>query len=86
MFRPGVIDQNSAHHLRSHAEKLRPVPPIHSRLINQPQPDFVNQSSGLQRVSWIFLAQVCAGHSSQFLVNKGEEVIESRPVASAPGD
>src|SRR5262245_30365554 len=86
MFRLGVIDQNSSHQLRGHAEKLRAVSPIDSCLVDQPQPGFVNQSGGLQRVSRVFPAKVIVGYSPQLLINNGKELIERRPVAGAPGD
>jgi hypothetical protein len=37
-----VIDKDSAHDLRGHAEEVRPIPPVDVALVNEPQIHLVN--------------------------------------------
>jgi hypothetical protein len=49
-MRPGVIDQDPAHHLRRYPEKMRSVLPAHAILANQADISLVYQRRRLKRV------------------------------------
>src|SRR5918993_2740058 len=53
-----VIDEDAAHHLRRDAEEVRPVLPLHLRLIDEPQVGFVDERGRLQGVALSLAAQV----------------------------
>ena len=48
---PRMVDQNVAHHLRGHREKVCAILPVNILLAREAKISFVNQRGGLQRVA-----------------------------------
>ena len=81
---PSVIDEDPAHDLRCHAEKVCPIPPIHVPLVNEPQIHLVNQGRGLERVAGSLTPKMPRRHPTQLRVDQRQQLIERTLVASAP--
>jgi hypothetical protein len=63
---------------------VRTVVPLETFLTGEFEIRLVNQRRGLQRVAGAFLTHLSARDAAQFGMNQREELIEGRPVASAP--
>ena len=75
MARLGMIDQNPAHHLRRHAEKVRPILPVNPSLIYEPDICFMYESRGLQSLSGFLIGHPDDRELAQFSVNQWEQLI-----------
>jgi hypothetical protein len=81
-----VIDENVPHHLRSDAEKVRPVFPLGRLFARQAQVCFVNQGAALEGVIGAFVAQVVTGDAAQLTVNERNELFPRILVTLPPVD
>ncbi len=68
----GAIHENAAHRFASRAEKVISVLPILART-REPQPCFVNESSGLQGLPRGFPRHLRCSETAQFAINKREQ-------------
>ena len=68
-----MINQNSAHHLRRHTEKVRSALPIYRMLFDQLEISLMNQSGGLQSVVASLMTHVASGQTAQLPVDQGDE-------------
>ncbi len=82
----GVVDQNSAHRLCRDAEEMSPIDPFDPPLVHQPEIGFVHQVGRCKRVIGPLPGKMTVSHLPEIGVYQGEESIEGRPVAAAPGD
>jgi hypothetical protein len=69
-----VIDEDSAHHLRSHAEKLRSVLPSGVALRRELHIRFVHQRGRLQRVVGSFVPEAASCDTTQLFVNQWDKL------------
>ena len=66
-----MIHQQASHYLGRNAEEVGSVLPVYSRLIDQTQVSFVNQSGWLQGVIGAFTPQIIRRKLTQFIVDDG---------------
>jgi hypothetical protein len=71
----GVIDQDPAHHLCSHAKEMSPVLQIPLALLDKPQPGFMHQGGGLQSMVRALPAHVTTGKTPEFVIDQCDELI-----------
>lgn len=66
-----MIHQEASHYLGRNAKKVGSVLPVHSRLIDQTQVSFMNQSGRLQSMIGAFTPQIIRRKLTQFIVDDG---------------
>jgi hypothetical protein len=66
-----VIDQDAAHHLSCHSDKVSPVLPLNLFLINQAQIGLVDERCWLECVIPSFSPEIPGCDGSQFVVHDG---------------
>jgi len=81
---PGVINEDPAHDLCCHSEKMSPTPPIDVALVDQSQIHLVNQGGGLKGVADALAAQPTGRYPAQLLVDQWQQPIERALVAATP--
>ena len=79
-----MIHENSAHHLRRNAEKMRSIPPVAMPLIDQTQVELVHERGRLQREAAPFAAKLACGHPTQLRVDERQQLVEGIGVTSPP--
>src|SRR6185436_8891341 len=80
-----MVDEDTAHHLRRHAEELGAILPVDRVLIGEAQVGLVHERRRLQGVAAALAAQVGRGPASQVLVDDGDEAIRRLRLAGRPG-
>jgi len=80
----GVIDKDSAHHLRRHREEVRAILPGDAVLPHEPHERLMHQRGGLQRVVGPFAAQIRAGPPLQLAVDDPRQIVAGLQIATAP--
>jgi hypothetical protein len=70
--RPGVIDEDAAHHLGRYREELDAILPS-GILRAEPQVGFVNEVGGLQCVTGVLAPHIAVSSAPQLCVNEREE-------------
>jgi hypothetical protein len=80
-----MVDEDASHHLCGYAEELRTVLPVHRLLIDQTQVSFVDERRRLQSVIGPFAAEIVLREPAQLVVHDWHELVESSPIAFAPG-
>src|SRR4029077_3199809 len=82
---PRIVNQDLAHLPRRHRQKVRAILSVERRLLaDKPQIGFMNQRCALQCVSRTFLFEMVVCDVAQFLVDQGNQSLESLLVASSP--
>ena len=81
-----VIDQDVAHHLRRHREKVRPILPINILRARQPNIRFVDQRRRLQRVTVTLALHVAMRDAPNFVVDERRQPVERGFVTLRPFD
>jgi hypothetical protein len=79
-----VVDQNVAHHLRSHSKEVRAILPINFLLTGQTKIGLVHESGSLQRVAIALTLNVAMRNAPQFVIDQRRQSIERSFVALAP--
>ena len=79
-----VIHENPAHHLRRHAEKMRPIPPIAVSLVDQTQVELVDERGWLQREATVFAAKLACRNATQLRVDERQQLVEGIGVTTPP--
>ncbi len=77
----GAGDENAAHGLRRRTEKVRAVLPGLTRRIHELEPCFVNERSGLERVTGGFARHFVRSQAAEFVVNGRQKFFGSLHVA-----
>jgi len=73
---PRVVDQDSAHHLRSDTEEVRTILPVDLALVEEPQIDLVNQRGRRQRVIDPLVSELPCRNPPKVLVHGREQFAE----------
>ena len=81
-----MIHQDVPHHVRGHAQKLRPVLPVHLRLVHQLQIGFVYQRGGLQGMAPPLHPHVAMGDAAQFAFHLRDQPVQTFAVSSPPAE
>src|SRR6476620_9829722 len=84
MPRSCMIDEYSAHRLRSDRKKVRPVLPVHLTLVDQFQVRLVDQSCRLERVADALASEIVCRLSMQLSVNDRHQRVECIFLSEAP--
>src|SRR5262245_21668992 len=82
---PRAVNEDAAHGLGGCGKKVSPAVPIRwyaSFAIHQPEIGLVNQSRGLERLSWFFLSQLLGGKLPQFVVDQRQQLFGGVRIAS----
>jgi hypothetical protein len=80
-----VVNKNPAHHLGRNAQKMCPVLPVHSTLLDQTQVRFMNQGGGLQSMVWTLIAHVTASQPTELLVDDWDESASGLLISAPDG-
>ena len=72
------------HHLRRQTKKVRPVLPIHTGLLDQPEIGLMHQGRCLQRVIGPLAVQKSVGLAPEFIVDNRHKPFSRFAVAAAP--
>ena len=80
-----MVHQDTPHHRRGKAEKVRPIAPVDALLAHQPEKRLVDDRRGLQRMGDAFAAQLRRRDALELAVDAREERFASRAVAASPG-
>ena len=70
----GVVDENASHRLGCGGKEMTAVFKLRVFVSDQPQPGFVNQGRGLERVSRRFIAHLARREPAQLLVNQRQQL------------
>jgi hypothetical protein len=81
---PGVIDENSAHHLRRDAKEMRAALPIDVPLVDKPQVYLVNQGRWLQGVVGALFPKLPRRNAAEFRVHEGQQLVEGSLAPATP--
>ena len=84
--RAGVIDQDAPHQPGGHREEVGAVLPFHLADVDQAQVRLVDERGRLERVPGALPAHLPVRETAQLLVHQGNQLLEGRFVARAPGD
>ena len=84
--RPCFIDQDPAHDLRRHSEKMGAVLPLDILPVHQPQIGLVDERGGLEDVAGSLSRHLARGQVMQFLVDQRRQGLEGGPITIAPRD
>jgi hypothetical protein len=79
-----VVDEDASHYLSRDGEEVRAVGPLNVSLIDEPDVSFVDQSRGLQSVTFALTAHVAARKAMEFVVDKRIQLIERGLVSFTP--
>ena len=71
---PGVVDQNAAHGFGSGGEKMGAAIPLLVFVADEPQPGFMHQRGGLQRLSGCFVRHLRRRQLAQLLIDQREQI------------
>ena len=74
-FAAGVFDQDAPHGFRRRRKKVGPVFPCLAAVADHPQPGFVHQRRGLERVAGGFPQHAGGGKISQFIIDQRQQLI-----------
>jgi hypothetical protein len=73
---PRLIDQQSAHRLRSRSEEVSPaVPMVVGLAIDEADIDFMNKSRGLKRLAGSFLSHLLRRQSPQLVIDQRQQIL-----------
>jgi len=86
MRKPGMIHQNLANQLGGNAQKVRPVLPVHLRLVHQSKISLVDQGVRLKGVAASLPLHVVVGDAAQFSFHEGDQVVETLPLTRSPAE
>jgi len=81
----GMVNENAAHALGSGAKEVRAVLPGQVPGSNKPQPSFVDERGGLQRMTGGFVRHLVRGEAAEFLIDQREQFIGSLAIAMLDG-
>jgi hypothetical protein len=81
-----VIHQDMPHQPRGHAQELRPVLPVHLRLVHQLEIGLVHQRGGLQGVALPLHPHVAVGDAPQFPFHLREQPLQTLLVPGPPAE
>src|SRR5689334_8029167 len=62
-----AVYENATHDFRRHCEELLPILPSGPRLLRKPQPGFMDQCGGLERLAGNFIRHLVRSETTQFL-------------------
>ena len=82
--RPGMVDEDPAHHLRARGQKMRAVVEGDRPGIHQPNEGLVHERGGLQGVAGTLARHVPARDLVHFAVDQRHEVVERRFITGTP--
>ena len=76
---PGTVDEDATHGLGGGGKEVSPAVPVRrSRCrspLHQPEVGLVDQSRGLERLSWFLLSQFLGGKLPQLVVDQRQELL-----------
>jgi len=81
-----LIDQQPAHHARSHREKMRAVLPVNLANVSQLQEGFVDERRRRNVVAGPFPPEVAPCHATKLVIDQRRKLVESTLVTSPPCD
>src|SRR6266567_3173753 len=73
------------HHIGGDREEMRPVAPVDTVNIDQPQIGFIDQRGSLQGIARAGFSPVAAGNLVQLAVNERDQLLLRGEVAACPG-
>jgi hypothetical protein len=80
---PSLVDENPPHRLGGGREEMRPIVPL--ALIvgaHEPQPGFMHQRGGLQRLAGLLAGELAGGEAAQLGIHEWEQVVGGMFLAS----
>ena len=83
---PGKVDEDSSHQLCGDGKEMRPVLPLDSARVSQPEIGLVHERSGLQGMPRALTCHVAACQPMEFVVNERREAGQSVLIAAVPGE
>ena len=81
-----MIHQNLPHQPGGDSQEMRPVLPVHLRLVHQFKVDLIDQRGGLQGVALALHPHVVLGDAPQFPFNQRDQLVETIPVSGPPAE
>src|SRR5262245_45475306 len=78
----GVINEDSAHHLRGDAKEMSPAAPIDLTLVDQTQVHLVNKRRRFQGVVDPFAAKLAGSNVTKLRIDERQQLIERTLVAA----
>jgi len=82
---PGAFDQNPPHRLGGRSKKVGAILECRRLIPDKPQPGFVDESSGLERLSGGFVSHLARGEPAQFLIDQRQKLIGGFGIAGFNG-
>src|SRR5262249_23395901 len=80
----GMVDEDSAHRLRGHAEKMCSILPTDLALVDESQVDLMDQRRRLQRVVYALTSKLARRDAPELVVDERQQLLERSCVASTP--
>ena len=80
----GIVDKNLAHLLGGDGKEMGAALPLRSIQPYQAEIGLIHQGGALQSVVGTFLAQLKVGQALEFLVDDGQQGVQSLAVATPP--
>src|SRR5258707_814240 len=81
----GVFDENTAHGFSGCAEEMRAAVPGLVLAAPEPQPGFMHQRRGLQRLARGFMGHFASGELAQFIIDQRQQLARSFGIALLHG-
>jgi hypothetical protein len=83
---PGVVNQNVAHYLGGHGEKVRAILPLNILRTRHSNIGLIDQRRSLQRVAIALALHVTMGNAPYLVVHQRRQPIERGSVSVPPFD
>jgi len=75
VFAPGIIHEDASHRLGGRAEEVSPAAPLLPIGTSHPQPRFMNEGGGLQRLAGPFIGHLVGRQPAQFIIDQGQQFL-----------
>lgn len=79
-----MIDENLPHHAAAQRQEVQAIVDGQRFALDQPEERFVDESSGLERVTWSLMRHVMNGDPVKFAMNERNELVQRRVIAATP--
>jgi hypothetical protein len=84
-FATRVVNEYAAHCLGGRGKKMGAAMPLHIVFTREPQPRFMDQRGGLQRLVELFAGHLVGGELAQFVIDQRQQFIRRFGVAGLDG-
>src|SRR5262245_56500842 len=79
-----MVNEDSAHRVRGHAEKMCSILPTHMALVDEPKVDLMDERRRLKRVVYALTSKLAGRDAPELVIDERQQLFERSGVASTP--